>query len=282
MRKVIDCSALSGPELPAFLSKSPTNLAVLTDFCVMESFQRGVGVRLSYEALNRHSGQVLVLHVTPYIARLRPRSKGLLHRLIDHKQTADFGKSCRALVEDRPMTGTNFELKQIEAKRFISELTPAAEALRSPMIAMVKKHSDSDLDVLRNQRRLTREMLKRMTEDIAILTATLYREIPNFAGLPGFPEVLHSFPFRLSVCHYALALHWERRGGLSSWPAEKLRNDITDCTYAAHASFFDGLITRDRRLGDVYNLSVKLLKGVFGFHGLTARKIHLEEIGTRL
>ncbi len=279
MRKVIDCNALSQPELAQFLGKSRANVAVLTDFCVMESFNRGAGVHLSYQVLSQHPGQVLVLQTTPYIARLRPRSKGLPDRLTDHKGTADFPKYCRVLAAGGSMTGTNFELKQELARNFIGELTLAAEGLRAPMIAMIGRHSEVDLNVLRTQKRLTPEILNRATQDIARLTADLYRDIPNFGGLPAFPEVLYSFPFRLSVCHYALALHWAWKGGLQSWPAEKLRNDLTDCTYAAHASFFDGLITGDGRLGDVYNLGVKLLESVFGLRDLTARKIKAEQIG---
>lgn len=280
MRKVIDCNALSKAELPEFLSKSRENVAVLTDFCVMESLNRGPGVHLSYEVLSRHPGQVLVLQTTPYIARLRPRSKGLLSRLTDHQGTVDFPKYCRVLAAGGSMAGTNFEFKRELAKNFIAELTPAAEALRAPMVAMMRRHSEDDRNLLRTQKRLTSEMLNRASQDIARLTADLYREIPNFGGLPGFPEVLYSFPFRLSVCHYALAANWAWKGGLDSWPAEKLRNDITDCTYAAHASFFDGLITDDGRLGDVYNLSVKLLEGVFGLNSLTARMISADQIGS--
>lgn len=279
MRMVIDCNALSQTQLVDFLDGSRGNIAVLTDFCVMESFNRGAGVHLSYQTLSRHPGQVLVLQTTPYIARLHPRSKGLLNRLTDHKGTADFPKYCRALASGGSMAGTNFEFKRDLARNFIAELTPAAEALRAPMIAMMQRHSETDLNVLRTQKRLTSDILNRATEDIARLTAGLYRDIPNFGGLPSHPEVLYSFPFRMSVCHYALALHWAWKGGLHSWPAEKLRNDLTDCTYAAHASFFDGLITGDGRLGDVYNLGVKLLEGVFGLHALTARKIEADQIG---
>ena len=279
VRKVIDCSCLGSEELAQFLKKSCGNAAVLTDFCVMESFNRGEGVCLSYQTLSRHPGQVLVLETTPYIARVRPRSKGLVNRFIDREGTANFPKYCRALASGASMAATNFEFKRDLAQKFIDELTPAAEALRSPMIAMLQKQAPDDLNILRSQKRLTPQFVHRACADIAVLTAELYRDIPGFGPLPGHPEVLYSFPFRLSVCHYALAAHWTWKGGLHSWPAPKLRNDITDCTYAAHASFFDGLITGDGRFTDVYNLSIKMFLEVFGLTSLTVRKIPGEKIG---
>ena len=273
MRKVVDCNGLGSEKLAQFLAKSRENMAVLTDFCIMESFNRGAGVHVSYQTLSRHPSQVLVLETTPYIARLRPRSKGLFNRLVDHKGTADFPEYCAALVSGASLTATDFAFKRELAARFIDELTPAAETLRAPMIEMVKKQAASDLKVLRTEKRLTPEFIGRAFADIALLTRGLYRDIPNYGPLPDTPEVFYSFPFRLAVSHYALATYWEWKGGLQSLHATDLRNDITDCTYAAHASFFDGLITADGRLVDVYNLSIKLLLQGFGLTALIVRKI---------
>lgn len=266
-------------ELAQFLLKSRENAAVLTDFCVMESFNRGEGVQLSYRTLSRHPGQVLVLETTPYIARMRPRSKGLVQRFVDRDGTENFPKYCRALASGASMAATNFEFKRDLAKKFIEELTPAAEALREPMIAMLQKQTPDDLSILRSKKRLTPQFIQQACADIAALTAGLYRDIPGFGPLPDYPDVFYSFPFRLSVCHYALAAYWTWKGGLHSLPATKLRNDLTDCTYAAHGSFFDGLVTGDGRLSDVYNLSIKILLEVFGLTSLTARKIPGDKIG---
>jgi len=279
VRKVVDCSTLESAELARFLAHARGNVAVLTDFCVMESLNRGEGVRQSYQALARHPGQVLVLETSPHIARLRPRSKGLMGRLVDEEGTAQFPKSCAALVSGASMAGTNFAFKRDLAQQFIAELTPAAEEQRGPMLAMMRNQAGEDLNILRSQKRLTAAFLHRAGADIARMTARLYGDVPGFGPLPGLPEVLYSFPFRLAVCNYALATHWTWKGGLESWPAAKLRNDITDCTYAAHASFFDGLITGDGRMADVYNLAMMLLRGAFGPVALTVRKISGDRIG---
>jgi hypothetical protein len=279
VRKVVDCSSLESPELAEFLARSRGNEAVLTDFCVMESLNRGEGVRQSYRILAGHPRQVVVLETTPQICRLRPRSKGLAGRLVDAEATERFTDSCAVLVAGASLAHTNFALKQEYAERFIAELTPAADEQRGPMLAMMRKHSAEDLNILRSQKRLTVPFLRRAEEHIARMTEKLYGDVPGFGPLPGYPEVLQSFPFRLAVCNYALATHWTWKGGLDSWPAPKLRNDITDCTYAAHASFFDGLISGDGRGADVYNLAMMMLKGAFGLGALTVRKIPGDKIG---
>ena len=275
MRKIVDCNALESGELREFLAASSANQALVTDFCVMESFNRGPGVHLSYQTLSEYPCQVRILETTPLIARLRPRSKGLASRFTDHDGTMQFPRSCKALVARESMAGTNFALKCQIAEDFIAELTPAAESMRKPMIEMMSKHSREELKALRTQKRLTHAMLDVATPDIARLTAMLFRDIPLVGRLPDFPQVLYSYPFRLSVSHYALSVYWARTGGLQSLPVEKLRNDITDCAYSAHASFFDGLITRDERMSEVYNLTIKLLREVFNLRSITARRVQL-------
>lgn len=281
MRKIVDCNALAPDKvrgtdvLRDFLAASPANQALVTDFCVMESFNRGPGVHLSYQTLSEYPRQVRILETTPMIARLHPRSKGLASRFIDHDGTMQFPRYCKALVARESMAGTNFALKCRIAEEFINDLTPAAESLRKPMIEMLSRHSRDELNTLRTEKRITHAMLDAATPDIARLTAMLYGETPWVGRLPDYPDVLYSYPFRLAVSHYALAVYWAWNGGLQSLPVKKLRNDITDCAYSAHASFFDGLITGDERMSEVYNLTIKLLREVFNLHSITARRIQI-------
>ena len=43
---------------------------------------------------------------------------------------------------------------------------------------------------------------------------------------------------------------------------EKVRNDIVDCAYAAHATYFQGFLTKDVKAGDLY-AETKSLVGLF-------------------
>jgi len=53
-------------------------------------------------------------------------------------------------------------------------------------------------------------------------------------------------------------------GDVTKAPAELLRNDATDMTYVAYATMFDGIITEDRKLAAIYDLSRRLLSQILG------------------
>lgn len=272
VKKVVDCSGMESAELAQMLAASPSNFAVLSDFCAMEAFSRGTKAQALFQILARHPGQTLVLKTTAEISRLRPRAKGLLNRLIDNQETNDFVNYATAVANGNDQIIAHLAEKRNRAKVFLGDLVPAAEALQRHMLEMFKTYTDSDLHALRSEKRVTERFARRIETDVAQETRLLLNNIFGAGRLPRVPDVKYSFPFRFAVCHFALATHWASTGGLHSLPAKNFRNDINDCNCAAHATFFDGLITRDDRLTDVFNLSVKLLRAVFGMHTLTARE----------
>jgi hypothetical protein len=53
--------------------------------------------------------------------------------------------------------------------------------------------------------------------------------------------------YLLSVRH---AFEWATKGGIDSFPAEKVTNDILDQDYVVIASFFDGILSKEQRVND--------------------------------
>ena len=68
-------------------------------------------------------------------------------------------------------------------------------------------------------------------------------------------NAVFSFQFRYSLCSYSLALKWIMDGGYDSISNDKLRNDFIDMVYAAYATFFDGIITKDKKLLEIYQFA---------------------------
>jgi hypothetical protein len=60
---------------------------------------------------------------------------------------------------------------------------------------------------------------------------------------------------------YLWALRWIAVGGAKSTKPEKIRNDMVDLFLAAYATFFDGLLTSDRKLAALYRDADRLLRG---------------------
>jgi hypothetical protein len=61
-----------------------------------------------------------------------------------------------------------------------------------------------------------------------------------------------------------LVLHWAEKSGLDSLPDKAIRNAFTDMTYAAYATFFDGIITRDKILFTLFLRSRGFLTKTIG------------------
>lgn len=99
-RVVVDSNFLRSPELAAYLSTRATNLAVLTEFILMEQHRSSNPLHTVRESLalcSTFARQVIVLKRSPEILRLSTRSKGLQSRMIDFAQTSAFPTYCSAL-----------------------------------------------------------------------------------------------------------------------------------------------------------------------------------------
>jgi len=265
MKKVIDASALRSDELREFLCASKRNLAVLTDYSFRESFKgRGeTNVRKSYEILAAHTDQVIVLKDTASISHLDPRAKGLQGRLVGTKETADFPRYCKALYSNSPGISDDIRSKQDKANHFFDQSDASTETLRRGMGMIIKGYQPDDIKRLRANQPLSQTLKDKFIGDVARTSALQWRNVNPGRPLPAVADIKYSFLFRYIVCGFTLGLKWAAEGGLEAVQTSRLKNDFTDMTYAAFATFFDGLITRDKKLDEVHRRSVSLLNDLF-------------------
>ncbi len=62
---------------------------------------------------------------------------------------------------------------------------------------------------------------------------------------------------------YLLCLRWISDGSINSLKPDKRLNDLIDMNYAAYATFFDGLLTDDKKLIDIYRDACFFLNEIF-------------------
>ena len=60
-----------------------------------------------------------------------------------------------------------------------------------------------------------------------------------------------------------MVLRWISEGRVENVKPAKLRNDIVDMGYVAYATFFDGILTREKKVQEIYEESCLLLDQVF-------------------
>ena len=271
MRRVVDPSILRAPSpvLEKYLGASPRNFAVLTDYASMESFKGDGEVNLprALEVLRHFPRQVIVLKSTSANMRLRPRAKGIQGRLIDEQQTAGFEQWCREVFVNRqsdPWVTWDLRMKSQRANMHFAVLERGMEKVGKGMEMTFRSYPLDALRALRRRDPIPVQHHDRIIKDIMAVTAACFR---NMRGegveIPMTKDAFYSFPFRYSLCSYLLMLKWFADGGHQGAATSKLRNDFTDMTYAAYATFFAGLLTEDRKMHEVYLAAVWTLENVF-------------------
>jgi hypothetical protein len=128
VKMVVDAGAMrTKPDsslLADFLSASMSNYTVVTDFLYRECV-KGTGdwnAKQSFRVLSELPDQVLVLKDTRTISRLDPRMTGVHRRMVDDRQTREFGKYCAAFYRSVPGIGEDLERKQALVNEYFESI----------------------------------------------------------------------------------------------------------------------------------------------------------------
>lgn len=266
MQLVIDNSVLDKPELSSFLSGGANNRVVVTDYLAHEIFgaPSTARVRKSLQIVSQYPEQVIVLKSTGAIARLSPKRAKLHDRLINTEGTKNFPQYCAHIISHRPGSTADLLNKYSGAQTHMNALLTSAEIVRDEMLKEIKKYSPSELSSLRSRKRVSGSFQILVVEHIKHHTQALFRDLDPTGALPKYQDALYSLQFRFSVCFYMLQVHWAASGGLESAKPHTLRNDITDMTYVAYATMYDGIMSKDEKLLELYRASNVVLKNFFG------------------
>lgn len=270
---VIDSNALRSEALRRYLGKSQTNFAVLTDYVAMEAYKaKTLGVlSRSMEIVGEFPRQVIVLKGTNKICGLKPKARGLRKRMICPTQTGQFHKFIEAIK--RAQNGDtqlqrSFELHRRAASMHMDKVLDDATRLPSTFPDMAESFTDEELKILRSGRKFSRDIVMKLRQSILVIAATHYRDHPGLTqGPPRGHNLQHSYIFRHSVCSYWWALKWIRTGGAQMAKPERIRNDLVDITFATYATFFDGILTEDKNLTELYFATKYILGELFKTYG---------------
>jgi hypothetical protein len=267
-RKVVDTNCLQSEALRAYLSASAHNYAVLTNYAAMEAYKGDTlkSIYSSMEILAQHPKQVIILTGTQDICALNGRAAASLAPLIDEVQTHEFPEYCQHLLAAK---GGDLSLQEQllehgrEATAYIERMLNDMPTLSSGIDLIAKTYSPAELKILRRRERHTPQTHERLVQNILLLAAQLFKEHPSVTEWPRGLEVRNTFIFRYALCGYVSILKRIEDGGAGKTKPEKLRNDVIDVNFAAFATYFDGLLTSDKRAGEIYAEAEFLLEEVF-------------------
>jgi len=257
MKKVIDVNYLQKPELEDYLAKSRDNYVVLTDFACMEIYKSNALENLAckIEIISRYSKQVIMLKRVQDIVSITLGSSNLPESLIDNMQTTGFSQFCDLTKRDcqgDKLLSREVLLKEFLASQYLSNLTKYHQYKIAGIKDIAESYDPAQLKVVRSGKDLTPEIWEKITDGILSLTEDLFIGHPDVKTLPEISSLRNSYIFRYAICVYFLALRWIKMGGIEQVSPEKLRNDSVDMNYVAYATYFDGLLSMDKKLNDIF------------------------------
>lgn len=83
--------------------------------------------------------------------------------------------------------------------------------------------------------------------------SNLRKKHPYPIKAPSKNEYINTYIFRYTLGVVYLNLDWIISGSNNLSNSEKLRNDLVDVSYATYATYFDGVLTKDKKLMETYS-----------------------------
>jgi hypothetical protein len=267
MRKIVDSNFLRSDALKAYLSESTDNYVVLTDYAAMEAYKGAMpaSIYASMQYLVQYPRQVIVLKSTQAVCGLSGGDAGSLKQLIDTRQTREFSDYCQSLLAAQH--GNQSCQRQLlehgrAAVAHMDRILADMEKVSSSFDAAANVYSQQELKIIRNGSTYTHKMGDKIIHNFMLLAMHLFNELQGVAAVTIGPEVRNTFIFRYALCAYLLALKWISVGGAVKKKPEGLRNDIVDVNFATFATYFDGLLTADKKLQEIYASAEFLLREI--------------------
>lgn len=268
MRMVVDSNFLQRPELREYLAQSRQNYTVLTDYAAMEAYKGDTlaSIYQSMEILAHYPQQVIVLKGTQMACGLEARDGDMQGQLIDEIQTREFGEYCRHLLAakggDLHLQNQILNLGREATAQMDRMLTDAAK-MPAVIDELAKVYTEAELKILRTRSPYTEQLLDKVVRNILQLAALLFGNHPQVKSVPDSAALPDTFIFRFALCAYVLLLRWITVGGAKNAKPEKMRNDLVDVNFATFGTYFEGLLTADRKLAEIHQDARFLLHTIF-------------------
>jgi hypothetical protein len=251
MRKVVDSNFLQSAELRTYLADS-RNYAVITDYAAMEAYKGDTlaSIFRSMEILAEHSEQVIILKHTQAACALLGDARSQ-ESLIDWDQTRGFVRYCRQLAAAKrgdPAVQREILNMGREATAHMDRMLADVRPLPGVFDEIARTFSPTQLAAIRKGTGIDFPLIDMIMKFVMQVAGNLFSAHPAVDRVPGFAELPNTFIFRYALCGFLLALRWISVGGAKGVRPERIRNDMVDMTFAAYATYFDGILTKDEKL----------------------------------
>jgi hypothetical protein len=265
--KVVDQNYLREPNADLHTYLSAGNYIVMTDYGMMEVYKGHsvLNIKRSLEIISKYPRQVVLLKGTQTNIRITQRGQRVLSRLlIDKELTAEFEDFCNQIFQIVPNRLSSdlaiLESKGRQANEFYKGRMDFTQMVLDSIGSYRVAFKPEEMKAIRIGKEYDIELLRKMMSHIVSIAARLMK-------LNGFivrepKNAKNNYLFRWAIAAYFLVIKWLSEGGYQSLPLGKLQKDIIDMTYVAYATYFDGILSKDKKMNEVYLKSVMLLNNL--------------------
>jgi hypothetical protein len=182
--------------------------------------------------------------------------------MIDWKQSEGFVEYCRHL--DRAKNGNAGVQRQllrlgVEAQDHMDRLLADASRVPEVIERLADRFDGDEIRALRTRGALSGTTSEKIVRNIMFTAAQLFRDHPRVDRLPDWAHAPNTFIFRLALGAHLWALRWISVGGAKKVRPEKMRNDMVDIQFATYATFYDGVLTADKKVAELYKEMLALM-----------------------
>ena len=256
LRVVIDSNRLQSDDLRGFLQVSHDNVAVLTDYAWIEAYKGNsvVSIQKSMTVAKDFPEQVIVLKSTRAICGIDPRAPGMARSMA--RKGRDFRDTVVGL--EQAAAGHPEALQQIVdhgkvADRQMAKLLADAADLPVVFQAMLRTFfTQEEIAHIRSDRPYTLALIQKIFEVTDALADVFYKRHPDKPRPPSRRARFDAFIYRHALAALLYFLRWIHEGSPLEKAAEKVRNDIVDISFATYGTFFNGVMTDDRKVQQLH------------------------------
>ena len=264
MKLVIDQNSLRSSKLRSFLEESNDNTAVITDmamFKMLKGIDPVYTAKQSMAILSDFPEQVVGTSGTGELMTKELSERQAIVSPIDSDITSRMQLLLKLINDFNHGKRSSFPLNEAN----ILQARTTALSQRSNH-TFNKTNFDGGVHALRThlslelKKEIRAENLTKEVYTYAYQAGFLaYRDAVDAEGFnlsdEGFKALYLEFCFtsRFSIIYTLSNMTWFAQGGAESMPSEKVTNDLHDIDYLLISSYFDGVMSKEKRVNKLYD-----------------------------
>lgn len=234
---------------------SYSNRAIVSEWVAVETYKSASlrAIQENMKVLCSFPGQVVVLRPTADVIRIQGTRGGDPGCLVDVKQTKGFERFCDNLAQANVemLTGLVGQADQV-----LFDSRSGVESFRDGLQELLASAA-ADLRTWRKTGELSEHVGSILARGALELAAILFDAFtpnrrPSFEDLPAY------WLFWYAVAGVAYGGQFVGEGGLPSRTYDRILNDILDLRHVAFGLLFDGVMSKDRRVLECYENSIRI------------------------